>query len=132
MMKILLYLIMALHILLVMFVILVPFFGNNYLLLMHAIVIPFIILHWITNNNTCALTLAEYKIREYLTGKPVDRSKCFMAKLIDPVYDFTQNHKEFSNITYFGAILLWAISIYKLYRNRKAGKLNSLEHLVLY
>ena len=131
-MKILLYLIMLLHTLLVIFIVLVPFMGNNYLLLIHAVIIPFIILHWITNNNTCALTLAEYKIREYLAGHPVDRSKCFMAKLIDPVYDFTHNHKSLSRITYFGAISLWAVSIYKLHRNRKNGKLNKLEDLILY
>ena len=39
------------HILLVCFAVLSPFTNSNYILFMHAIIIPFIIAHWLLNNN---------------------------------------------------------------------------------
>lgn len=128
--KALLYLIMLLHALLVMFIILTPFFAGNYLLLLHAIIIPFILLHWVLNNNTCALTILEYKIREYINGGPVNRDQCFMARLIDPVYDFKKNHNDRRKFLYISMILLWGISVYKLIRNVRNGTLSSLQDLV--
>jgi len=68
--KFLLYLIIALHTILVLFIVVIPFIGKNYLLFLHAITGITILIHWIFNNNICSLTLIEYKLRETITGKP--------------------------------------------------------------
>ena len=125
--KILLYLIVALHALLVLFLVIIPFTNITPLIFLHSVIIPFIILHWILNNNTCALTLAEFKIREYINGGPVDRSQCFMARLMDPVYDFKKNNHSRRHFLYFSMLFLWSISCYKLYKLRSKGKLNTFE-----
>ena len=130
--KILLYLIVALHSLLVLFLIVAPFTNITPLIFLHAVMIPFIILHWVLNNNTCALTLAEFKIREYINGGPVDRSQCFMARLMDPVYDFKKNNHSRRHFLYFSMLFLWAVSCYKLYKLRSIGKLNTFDDFFLF
>ena len=57
-------LITVLHLLVIIFIICTPFTDSNYLLLMHTIIIPFIIMHWYLNNNTCSLTVAEQYLRQ--------------------------------------------------------------------
>lgn len=124
--KFLLYLIIALHTILVLFIIVMPFIGKNYLLFLHAITGITILIHWIFNNNICSLTLIEYKLREIITGKPVNRDNCFMARLIEPIYDFKKNHHTRRIFLYTVLITLTFISIYKLRRNYKEGRLKNL------
>lgn len=123
--KSLLYLIRLIHILLVMFVVITPFLNTNAYLLLHVIITPFIMLHWATNDNTCALTVAEYYLREIITNKPVDRSQCFMSQLIDPVYDFKKNNQEMSFYIYAFTIGLFSISLYKLIKKKKSREIKS-------
>ena len=47
------------HILVRIFIVATPFLGDEYLLSLHAITIPFVMLHWITNQTVCALTELE-------------------------------------------------------------------------
>jgi hypothetical protein len=124
--KFLLYAIIALHTILVLFIVLIPFFGKNYLLFLHVITGFAILIHWITNNNVCSLTLIEYKLREIITKKPVDRQDCFMARLIDPVYDFKKNNHSRRIFLYSILIGLTLLSIYKLRRNYKNGELKNI------
>ena len=125
--KILLDIIWILHIFIVMFVIVTPFYGDNYLLLLHSICVPFLVLHWVMNENTCALTVIEHKIREQIFGKNSDviYENNFMARLIEPVYDFRKNNKHLTYILYFSATFLWLISVYRLYTNWKKTNLKS-------
>jgi len=85
--ELLLKLVTLLHTLFVIFVVITPFTNSTYLLFLHFVVIPFIIIHWLLNNNTCALTLMEKKLRKELY-KIEDDNECFTCKLIEPVYDF--------------------------------------------
>lgn len=62
--KSILVLITVLHLIIVLFIIITPFTNSNYLLLLYVITVPFIILHWVMNNNTCSLTVAEKYIRQ--------------------------------------------------------------------
>jgi hypothetical protein len=124
--KFLLYLIIVLHTLLVLFIVTIPFFGKNYLLFLHGLVGLAIIIHWITNNNICSLTILEYKIREIITGKPVERKDCFMARLIDPIYDFKNNNYSRRVFLYVILIGLTLLSMYKLRRNYKNGNLKNI------
>jgi hypothetical protein len=114
-----------LHLAFLGFVVLVPFYGNSYLRLIHTIVIPFVMAHWIMNNNTCALTLMEKKIREHLQGGDVSRKECFVGNLIEPVYDFVANNQDYSTIIYVVTLLLWSIGTFKLYNTFKSGQIKS-------
>ena len=129
----LLNLIVILHFIFVIFVIATPFFGNNYFLILHSVVVPFMMAHWYMNDNNCALTMMEKNIRKIMNnGKAPDPSDCFTYNLIAPVYDFKKNNKNFSSFIYTITISLWFYSIYRLYDNWKNGKLQRLEHLIMY
>lgn len=125
-------LIVILHFFFVLFVVLTPFIGNNYFLLLHAIIIPFVMLHWYTNDNNCALTMMERKIRTNLYGVEPFSDDCITYNLIAPIYDFKKNNNDMSTIIYLVTIILWSISIGRLIYNRKHGKLSKLDDLINY
>ena len=121
-----------LHILYITFVVVTPFYGTSYFLLIHSIILPFMMMHWVMNDNTCALTIMEQKIRETMTGGTVSKHDCFMGNLIEPVYDFRANHIEHSSLIYLITLSLWAIGLYKLYDNFSSGKIKSIQDLLKY
>jgi hypothetical protein len=129
--KLILDLIVGLHIIFVLFVVLTPFFGNNYLLMLHGIVVPFMMLHWVLNDNSCALTIIEKSMREQLYGV-ANSSECFTCRLIEPVYDFKNNYESLSNIIYTVTLGLWFISVYKLTCRFRAGEITSLNDFFKY
>lgn len=116
------------HIIIILFVVCVPFTNSNYFLLLHAIFVPFMMLHWVTNNNTCCLTVTEKFLRNVKTDK--DAQECFTCKLIEPIYDFKKNHEAQSAIIYVITIILWIISVSKLGYKIKSGEINSLRTLI--
>ena len=126
----LLYIIILLHFIFVIFVVITPFIGTNYFLLLHFITIPFLLIHWYTNNNNCVLTIIEKNIRHHLYGIEPDYSECFMYNLIAPVYDFKENNSDISVFLYASTISLWLYTCYRLYNNYKEGKLTKLEDLI--
>jgi hypothetical protein len=113
-----------LHILFVIFVVVAPFAGSNYFLMLHAVFIPFIIIHWIFNDNTCVLTIIERNLKRKLYGK-IDEDECITCKLIEPVYDFKKNYAKFSAIIYTITILLWVITMGHLSYKYKSGQIKS-------
>lgn len=117
------------HIMFILFVVIVPFTSNNYLLLLHAITIPFLLAHWVTNNNMCFLTLVEHNIRTKLYGQETNRNEYFMVKLIEPIYDFKQNNQDFSTWIYIITIGLWFVTISKLYTKCKTGEIEKFNDL---
>ena len=95
-----------LHLLLILWIIFVPFLNiknKSYFKMIetHSFVLPFLLFHWYTN-DTCLLTEIEKKI----TGK--SDSTTFIGRIIKPIYNIT--NKEIHIIT----VLLWCISMYKL------------------
>jgi hypothetical protein len=121
-----------LHIIVILFVLITPFTNYNYFLFMHAIIVPFIMLHWYLNNNTCSLTIAEKEIRKRMNGgnKNVDDDECYTYKFIAPIYDFNKNHEEYSNFIYILTSGLWVITLYKLYRKISDGSITSFADLM--
>jgi len=113
-MLILLYLIQLIHLLFVAFVIITPFTNSNYFLLLHVILVPFMYIHWVANNNICGLTVIEQYIRKEIYGV-VNPDECFTCQLITPVYDVHKNYEGFSNFIYIATLILWCISVAKLY-----------------
>ena len=128
--KILLKIILIVHITIVIFVVLTPFINSNYLLLLHSMIIPFIVLHWLMNNNMCALTLMEKKIREKISGSSNAKKECFTCKIIEPIYDFKNNHKERSTFIYASTAILWLISVSRLYYKYKIGEITKFKDLM--
>lgn len=122
-------LINMIHLIVIIFVLAAPFSNSNYLMLLHAIVIPFIILHWLLNNNTCCLTIAEKYIREKNTGTSVKDGDCFTYQLVAPIYDFNKDHQSFSTFIYTITIGLWAVSVYNLSNKFHTGQINSINNL---
>jgi hypothetical protein len=85
-------------------------------------------LHWLVNDNTCVLSTLEHKIREKFNGGiKIDKNECFTAKLINPIYDFKENNKDYSSLIYILTTGLWLTSIGKLYHRYCTGKITSLQ-----
>jgi hypothetical protein len=119
----------VLHIIVIIFVLCAPFSGSNYFLSLHVMLVPFILLHWILNNNTCSLTVAEKFIREKAYGKPVKEDDCYSFKLIAPIYDFNKNHESYSNFTYILTVSLWLVSVYNMNAKISSGEIRSFQDL---
>jgi hypothetical protein len=111
-----------------MFVVVIPFSNVTYYLLLHFVCIPFLVVHWILNNNTCVLTLFEKIIRKQVTGT-VDTNECFTCQLIEPVYDFTNSYDAFDKIIYIVTISLWMMVAYKIYKKYCNGNIKSLKDI---
>lgn len=103
--------IQLIHLLFVMFIVIVPFTNDKKLLTLHALVIPVLYLHWITNDNSCALTLMERNLR-HVTGKSID--DCFTCKIIDPIFKFSENNRDINIYIYLFTFGLWCISVFKI------------------
>jgi hypothetical protein len=126
----LLKIITLLHIYFVIFVIITPFLDSNYLLMLHAIFIPFLILHWLCNDNTCVLTIIERKLRTEMSEDPASvEDDCVTCKLIEPIYDFKKNHDGFTKIIYTITIVLWLISVSRLAYKYNNGEISSYKDL---
>lgn len=106
------------HYLLIAFAIFVPLLLDpdsnllsEWLLVLHSILMPGIIIHWLTNNNICSLTVLE----SYMTNQPLD--KTFIASILFPFFEI--NNCTIHVIT----LALWFISLYKLYYSQAGFRL---------
>ena len=106
------WMIQAIHVLLILVILIVPFTNSNYLLLLYVTMTPFLLLHWISNNDRCILTEFEKFIRGVKNVQ--DEEECFTVRLINPVYNFKENHKNFSLYIYSIVIGLWLLCVFKL------------------
>lgn len=109
------------HVLIRGFIILVPFFGDEYLLTLHLIIIPFIMLHWVTNQTVCALTEIEKLLRgcdseEAFFGQlfePIYKNESWIGQVIKPFYEI-QNKDEEKTAVWGALIGLWFITLVRL------------------
>jgi len=125
-----LFLITVLHLLVVLFVLITPFSDSNYLLVLHVVVVPFIMIHWITNNNTCSLTMAEKVVREMSYGTKIEYKDCFIYQFIAPIYDFNKDHEAYSYFIYLVTGALWLLSLYNLNCKIYNNKIKNLKELI--
>ena len=95
-------LIRAIHLAFILFMVLTPFFGNEHHLTVHALVSISLFLHWLTNNDTCALSVTE----SLITGE--NTNETFIGKIVGPVYNV--NSKQIWLIT----VLLFTITMFRL------------------
>lgn len=96
------------HSILVLFIIGAPFSGSEYLLTLHLVIVPFIMLHWITNQSVCALT----EFEKIISGKKCDE-ETFFGKVVGPVYKF-KTQKEENLFVWTLLISLWLVTFVKL------------------
>jgi len=74
-------LVKILHILFIAFMIYAPFSKIDEFLVMHAFLVPFLVMHWLTSTDGCALTILEKRLR----GLEHD-TESFMHALVAPIY----------------------------------------------
>jgi hypothetical protein len=111
----------VIHILVRIFILATPFLGDEYLLSLHAITIPFVMLHWITNQTVCALT----ELEKALSGKkendtffgqifvPIYKNESFVGTILKPFYEVKDKDEE-KRLVWFGLTCLWFITLYRL------------------
>ena len=73
--------IFILHLFFTIAIIYIPFTKDEYLLNLYIIIIPFILYHWATNDDTCILTILEQKLRK------TTKKETFFQRLLDPIYN---------------------------------------------
>jgi hypothetical protein len=114
--------IQVIHILVVLFIFITPFFESEYMLTLHMVIIPFIMLHWLTNQTVCALTEFEKIVRGGVSDEgtffgqlmtPIYKSESFIGRLAAPFYTFKDEDEE-KRAVWIGLTLLWIITILRL------------------
>ena len=99
------------HCIIVLFILLVPFFNIPALLIVHIVFSICLFIHWINNSNVCSLTILEAQLRG------LNRTETFSHQFISPIYDISST--EWSNIVWIITFVVMCISIYNLYNSDK-------------
>lgn len=98
--------------------IIVPFMKNKDLLEFYSLVIPFLMFHWVMNDDTCALTQLEM----YATGN--EKEGTFFGRLVGPVYRMSDSDADkFVKSLLF---ILWFIVQFRLNRIPGINKIHLL------
>lgn len=117
------WLIQIIHFFVLTFIALVPFIGNEYWLSLHVLIVPFIMLHWLTNQTVCALTELEKVIRggcedgDTIFGQimtPIYKDESFIGRIIAPIHTFEDADAE-KRAVWIGLIGLWVITLARLW-----------------
>lgn len=111
------------HILFMAFLFGIPFTDSNYFLLVHAIIIPFIMIHWVCNDKTCVLCIMEQKFRSKVLDDD-DPQNCVTCKVIHPIYEFKRKYQKHSTVIYAMTILLWVCSMAHLGLKYRDGEID--------
>jgi hypothetical protein len=99
------------HLLVFLFLVAAPFTGSEYLMSMHLLIVPFILIHWLTNQSVCALT----EIEKLVTGTRCDE-ETFFGKVVGPIYKF-RTQKEENLFVWTAMITLWVLTFVRLQMN---------------
>lgn len=90
-----------------------PFSGTPEILLMHAVMCPFLMLHWLTNSDGgCFLTLLEKKLRG------IDDDESFIHSIVAPLYVI--DDAVLKKVVFGTTLVLWGITLGNLARMRSA------------
>ena len=97
------WLVWALHVAFLGFMMWAPVSGNKLALVAHVLVTPFVWVHWVLNDDTCALTLLEKRVRG------CDDASSFMYNLVSPVYKVRD--ADMRAWSWAGSVVLWLVSV---------------------
>lgn len=118
------------HILLIIMITAIPFTDSNYFLMLHAVFVPFIMVHWICGDNTCVLSLVERQVRKRAFNDE-NPENCYTCQLIEPVYDFRKKYDCIANAAYTVFIGLWIMSMCNLFNRYRTGIITSYTDLFI-
>lgn len=102
----------VLHLLFIVFMIVAPFTKSQELVALHFLIVPFLYVHWLTNDATCCLTILEKNLR----GCTDDCT--FFYQLLSPVYKFHEQDINYG--VWLGSVLLWLVSWYRMHKEKYA------------
>lgn len=95
------------HIGFIMWMVWVPFTNNDSMLMMHAIISPFLMLHWILNNDGCALTVMEKHLRN------LDHDhESFIHSIVSPIYKI--DDATLRPLVFSLTLGLWFVTLHKV------------------
>jgi len=95
-------LIRCIHFAVVLYMVFAPFSENIEVVETYVMIVPFIVFHWIVNNNMCALSMLE----AYLTGKPM--CETFIGRIVEPIYSISSG--EIQLVTF----ILYCVAVYRV------------------
>lgn len=99
----------VLHLAFIVWVVVAPFTNSPAMLVLHAITMPFLWVHWALNADGCFLTLVEKKLRG------VSDDKSFFYNLVSPIYLLKGvTDGDVRQAVMYASVLLWCISVNKL------------------
>lgn len=116
--------ILFIHVVFLIMALIIPFSNSNYFLMMYFITVPFILVHWIYQDNTCMITLVEKYFR-----KKYNDSNCITCQIIEPIYDFPQTYKKYNTLIYGTVCVLMLIVISKLSYKYYSGGITKIKDL---
>ncbi len=70
----------------IIYIIVTPFIANKSELKHYLIIVVLLLSHWITNNDTCALSMLESKLRK------MDTRETFVGRIVSPIYSIKNEH----------------------------------------
>jgi hypothetical protein len=94
------------HVAFVAWMVWAPFSNNDAMLVLHAMVCPFLFLHWATSSDGCALTIIEAKLR----GVPLRES--FVHGIVAPIYVIPDHAVR--RTVFVATLGLWAVTLSKV------------------
>ena len=116
--KISITIIQILHVLVMLAVLIIPFIQESIIIdIYYIIFIPFLLLHWLINNDNCALTIIENKLRGKKNIYDKNINTNFTYRFFKPIY--TLPILLNSRFIYFPVIILYFIKLYKFINNKK-------------
>ena len=99
-------LIRLIHALIIIWALVAPFSSNKRLLVSYVTITPFIVLHWILNDNVCLLSTIESNMRG------IDRTESFVHNVIAPVYDVHES--VVGNLIWAYTVITWIYAASKI------------------
>jgi hypothetical protein len=88
-----------LHMAFVAFMAWAPFSGRRTVLVAHLVITPFLWIHWILNQDACALTTLETRLRG------VGTSRSFFHSLVSPIYKVRDS--DVRTLVWIASVALW-------------------------
>jgi hypothetical protein len=104
----------AFHLFIIIFVLAAPFSTAPYILILHITLGMSLLVHWAYNNDTCALSVIESRLRG------LDYTQSYSHKFISPLYNISQT--QWSHLVWTITIVAMCISAYKLYQSDRPRK----------
>lgn len=105
------FIVRCVHVALIIWMIWAPFSNHTESLIMHAIFSPFLMIHWVTSNDTCALTVLE----KHLRGLDND-GQSFIHSIVAPIYVIPD--RSLRTCVFSSTIVLWLVTLHRLNTKR--------------